>query len=182
MIDQHTKAHDRLRQIAQASGVTLPASLDGKHQRIQEKLQKLNGAAFDHEYMKAMVDAHQDTEKLLRTRTGDAASDRRSNIGSSAGTGAGTSSTATGASGTASTAGTSGTSTSTTGITGAPTGTSGSSVSGTGAGSNATGTSASAGSIENYAATTLPEVQHHLQIAKDLEKRVKGERQNKNDR
>jgi|WetSurMetagenome_2_1015567.scaffolds.fasta_scaffold146177_1 hypothetical protein len=64
----------------------------------------------------------------------------------------------TGASGTASTTGTSGTTGST-------------SVSRT----RTAHTSGVSASIDNYASTTLPSVQQHLQQAKDLQKRVKGE-------
>jgi len=58
MVQDHGKANDELKQIAGAQGVQLPDSLDKKHMQEMQKLQKLEGAAFDREYMKHMVDDH----------------------------------------------------------------------------------------------------------------------------
>ena len=59
MVQDHGKANDELKQIAGAQGVQLPDSLDKKHMQEMQKLQKLEGAAFDREYMNSQVAMHQ---------------------------------------------------------------------------------------------------------------------------
>ena len=59
MVSDHTKANDELKQIASAKGVQLPTSLDDKHKKHVDHLQKMSGAAFDKTYMGHMVDDHQ---------------------------------------------------------------------------------------------------------------------------
>src|SRR4051794_9661475 len=57
MVDEHTQALEQLRSVA-GSSAQIPSELDGKHQKLQQKLSKLQGAEFDRAYMDAMVDAH----------------------------------------------------------------------------------------------------------------------------
>lgn len=66
MVEDHSKANTELKQIAEKQNLTLPTSLDDKHQDTYQKLSQLRGADFDKEYMKAMADDHDDTVKLLR--------------------------------------------------------------------------------------------------------------------
>jgi putative membrane protein len=58
MADDHQKAADELKQLASQKGVALPTSLDRGHQRLYDRLSKLNGADFDRAYMKEMVKDH----------------------------------------------------------------------------------------------------------------------------
>lgn len=58
MVSDHTKANDELKPIAQQFGLSAPMTLDSKHQKLADKLAKLQGADFDREYMKAMVEGH----------------------------------------------------------------------------------------------------------------------------
>lgn len=58
MVQDHGKANDQLKQLAQSKGVDLPAQTDKSHQKKIEKLQKLNGAQFDKQYMDDMVKDH----------------------------------------------------------------------------------------------------------------------------
>jgi putative membrane protein len=51
MIDDHTKALDDVRQLAQARGVTLPTELDRMHKAKADRLASLSGEAFDRAYM-----------------------------------------------------------------------------------------------------------------------------------
>jgi predicted outer membrane protein len=51
MIDDHGKALTEVQALAQAKGVTLPGSLDAKHNAEAAKLNGLSGAAFDKAYM-----------------------------------------------------------------------------------------------------------------------------------
>jgi putative membrane protein len=58
MVDDHSKANDELKTIAQQKGLTLPAELDAKDKRTRDHLAKLSGAAFDRAYMSTMVKDH----------------------------------------------------------------------------------------------------------------------------
>ncbi len=58
MIDDHSKANDQLKEIAQKKGLTIPAKLDSKDQMTYDRLAKLSGADFDRAYMDAMVRDH----------------------------------------------------------------------------------------------------------------------------
>jgi putative membrane protein len=68
MIDDHTKAGDQLKQIMNTYAIPQDARIDDKHQKLMDKLSKLNGAEFDKEYMSAMVDDHGDAVRDLRSR------------------------------------------------------------------------------------------------------------------
>jgi putative membrane protein len=58
MVDDHSKADDKLKQLASTKAVTLPTTLDKSTQKEYDKLSKLSGADFDREYMKHMVSDH----------------------------------------------------------------------------------------------------------------------------
>ena len=58
MVDDHGKALDELKSAAASKNITLPTQLDAEHKKLSDRLSKLSGAAFDREYMQAMVDGH----------------------------------------------------------------------------------------------------------------------------
>ena len=58
MVDDHGKANDELKSLAQAKGVALPEKMDSKHAKLVAHMQKLSGAAFDRAYMKEMLKDH----------------------------------------------------------------------------------------------------------------------------
>jgi putative membrane protein len=58
MIDDHTKANDKLKEVASKEGITLPTSLDAKDQATKTRLSKLSRDQFDKAYMKDMVRDH----------------------------------------------------------------------------------------------------------------------------
>src|SRR4051795_10418438 len=70
MVTEHTKANEELKPIAQQLEVQAPAQLDEKHQAIADRLSKLQGAEFDKEYMKVMVQAHQDASAQIAPLSG----------------------------------------------------------------------------------------------------------------
>jgi putative membrane protein len=59
MIDDHSKANDDLKAVASAQNIDIPDSLDSKHQAMVDKMSKLSGAAFDHEYSKNQLKDHE---------------------------------------------------------------------------------------------------------------------------
>jgi putative membrane protein len=60
------------KQMAQAKGVKLPDGPGKKHEAEMKKLQGLSGAAFDREYMSAMVKDHEEDLKLVQKTAQDA--------------------------------------------------------------------------------------------------------------
>ncbi len=58
MVDDHSKANDQLKQIAQQKGVQLPTDLDAKDKALKDRLSGLSGAQFDHVYMRHMLQDH----------------------------------------------------------------------------------------------------------------------------
>jgi putative membrane protein len=65
MVDDHTAAGDKLKSIAEADGVQPPANLDAKDEKQLAGLQKLNGAAFDHHYIRDQTAAHKEAVALF---------------------------------------------------------------------------------------------------------------------
>ena len=58
MVDDHSKANDELKTIAQQKGIDLPTDLDAKDKATRDHLAKLSGDAFDRAYMRDMVKDH----------------------------------------------------------------------------------------------------------------------------
>jgi putative membrane protein len=67
MVNDHTKANQEL--MTAAGGQSLNTELDDKHRQIFDRLSSLQGKEFDREYMKAMVQGHQDVADMLERRT-----------------------------------------------------------------------------------------------------------------
>jgi putative membrane protein len=58
MVNDHTKANDQLKQLAQQKGVELPQGLTAKDKGTKEELSRFSGAKFDRQYMEDMVTDH----------------------------------------------------------------------------------------------------------------------------
>jgi len=58
MVDDHGKANDELKTLAQQKNITLPTSISAKDKAERDRLAKLSGAAFDRAYMSAMLSDH----------------------------------------------------------------------------------------------------------------------------
>jgi len=76
MIDDHTKAGTELKQVAAKYNVdTVDQGKEfDKHKDTMERLSKLRGGEFDKEYVKAMVDDHQNAVDSLESRVDSTAS------------------------------------------------------------------------------------------------------------
>jgi putative membrane protein len=72
MIDDHTKAGDKLKAAVASHNLMLPTQIDQEHQAVHDRLSKLQGAEFDREYAAAMVEAHQDVSDKLESRVDEA--------------------------------------------------------------------------------------------------------------
>lgn len=67
MVDDHTKALDELKQLAQAKGVTLPTEPDRQQKAMEKRLSSLSGDKFDKQYLEQAGErSHKDTHKLLK--------------------------------------------------------------------------------------------------------------------
>src|SRR4051812_15894337 len=69
MVDDHGKANDELKTLAQNKKVALPTDLDPKDKALHDKLAKLSGPAFDRAYMQAMLADHQKDVSEFRTES-----------------------------------------------------------------------------------------------------------------
>jgi putative membrane protein len=72
MVDDHSKAGDELKAIAQRKNIAWPTDIDTKEKALHDRLSKLSGEAFDQAYMQAMLDGHRKVANEVRTesRTG----------------------------------------------------------------------------------------------------------------
>ncbi len=59
MVDDHSQANNDLTQIAARKNMQLPQEMTSEQKSTMDKLSKLSGAEFDHEYVDAMVKAHE---------------------------------------------------------------------------------------------------------------------------
>jgi putative membrane protein len=66
MVDDHGKANDELKTLAQNKQITLPTSLDAAHQTTLDKLSKMSGDAFDRTYMQEMVNGHKKAVSMFQ--------------------------------------------------------------------------------------------------------------------
>jgi putative membrane protein len=66
MVKDHTAINDDLKALAAQKGVTLPDSLDAKHQAMVDKLTALTGSEFDDAYIAAMIKGHKKDAKAFK--------------------------------------------------------------------------------------------------------------------
>ncbi len=72
MVREHTKAGAALREATAAHGLQLVGELPDDSEKLLTKLQGLQGADFDREYMDAMVEAHKEMKAMVTRRVDDA--------------------------------------------------------------------------------------------------------------
>ncbi len=65
IVDDHTKATEQLVALARQKQITVAPEPDAKAKREMDKLQKLDGDAFDHAYAQAMVKDHHEAVQLF---------------------------------------------------------------------------------------------------------------------
>jgi putative membrane protein len=69
MIDDHSKAGDDLKAIADRKNIAWPTQLDARSQAQHDKLAALNGDAFDRAYLSAMLSDHKKDAAELRAES-----------------------------------------------------------------------------------------------------------------
>ncbi|MER8442948.1 DUF4142 domain-containing protein [Mesorhizobium sp. M1066] len=70
MVDDHDKANEQLKSVADKSKISLPEGLDPDHKKIRSDLEKLDGTAFELAYLGAQIVDHQKTAQLLAWEIG----------------------------------------------------------------------------------------------------------------
>lgn len=66
MIQDHTQAHNQLKQLATPKKLTVPQSVGEQNKQVAANLSKLSGANFDGAYINQMVKDHQKTVSLFQ--------------------------------------------------------------------------------------------------------------------
>ena len=69
MVDDHGKANDELKTLAQSKNITLPAQVDPKDKAFADKLSKMSGEQFDRAYMQHMLADHRKDVNAFRTES-----------------------------------------------------------------------------------------------------------------
>ena len=68
MVDDHGAAGSKLKSVVSGQPIEWPAQIDDKHRKTADELAQKAGADFDRDYVKAMVDGHQDLAAKLESR------------------------------------------------------------------------------------------------------------------
>jgi len=66
MVTDHTAINADLKVLAAQKGVTLPDSLDAKHQGMVDKMAALTGSEFDDAYVAAMIKGHTKDARVFK--------------------------------------------------------------------------------------------------------------------
>ena len=69
MVKDHTAINDGLKALAVQKGVTLPDSLDAKHQGMVDKMAALTGSEFDDAYIARMIKGHNKDSKEFKAES-----------------------------------------------------------------------------------------------------------------
>ncbi len=75
MIQDHSSADDKLKNIAQSQHISLPTALDPRHKNQAEALSRLSGSQFDKAYMQAMVKEHTEDVSKFQKESAEAHDD-----------------------------------------------------------------------------------------------------------
>jgi putative membrane protein len=70
MVKDHSKANDQLKKIAAAANIPLPNAPGPEDQAMRDHLDKMQGDAFDRDYIRGQITAHQDTAQLFEYEIG----------------------------------------------------------------------------------------------------------------
>jgi putative membrane protein len=74
-VNAHTMANRELIALANRQAILLPERMDETHQKIFDKLAKLEGDDFDRTYMDGMVKDHEEAVKLFESESKDGKND-----------------------------------------------------------------------------------------------------------
>ena len=69
MVDDRSKANNQLKELASAGNIPLPNAPDAENQALRERLDKAQGNAFDRDYIRGQITAHQETVSCSNMRS-----------------------------------------------------------------------------------------------------------------
>ena len=69
MVEDHSKANDKLKELAAAKSITLPEQPNAQQEATKDRLMKLSGADFDKAYMRDMVQDHKKDVAAFRVES-----------------------------------------------------------------------------------------------------------------
>jgi putative membrane protein len=70
MVDDHSKANTELKELAASANIPLPNAPDAENQAMRERLDKAQGNAFDRDYIRGQITAHQESVQLFEYEIG----------------------------------------------------------------------------------------------------------------
>ena len=70
MVDDHSQTNNQLKELAAAANVPLPNVPGPEGQAMRERLDKMQGDAFDRDYIQGQISAHQQTVQLFEYEIG----------------------------------------------------------------------------------------------------------------
>jgi putative membrane protein len=70
MVNDHSKANNQLKELAAAANIPLPNAPGPEDQAMRERLDKMQGYAFDRDYIRGQITAHQETVQLFEYELG----------------------------------------------------------------------------------------------------------------
>ena len=70
MVDDHSQTNNQLKEVAAAANVPLPNVPGPEGQAMRERLDKMQGDAFDRDYIQGQISAHQQTVQLFEYEIG----------------------------------------------------------------------------------------------------------------
>ncbi|NDI98033.1 DUF4142 domain-containing protein [Flavobacterium sp. LaA7.5] len=76
MVEQHTKASEKTKDLAQSMNVTLPMAITEDGKEAWEDLNDETGMDFDKKYINMMVDGHEKTIKMMEEASEEAQSEK----------------------------------------------------------------------------------------------------------
>lgn len=65
MVDDHQKANDELKSLAEQEKIKVPSDMSKDQKAMQSRLEKLSGADFDKTYMREMVKDHENAVSMF---------------------------------------------------------------------------------------------------------------------
>jgi len=68
MVDDHRAAEDKLKSAVAGQAIDWPDQLENKHRETADELARKQGVDFDRDYLKAMIEGHQDLTAKLESR------------------------------------------------------------------------------------------------------------------
>ena len=82
MVNDHSKANSHLKELAAAANIPLPDAPDAQDEAMRERLDKAQGNAFDRDYIRGQITAHQETAQLFEYEIGSGQDTRLKNFAS----------------------------------------------------------------------------------------------------